>query len=352
VKPTATPSQIPPLVFNQIPRQTILQGEVFNTLDVNRFLADVEENVENLSWDVTSSSHITATIANGVVSASTVDPTWYGFEMIKVGACTPIGRCGSQQIGFSILDGSAYRNVQVFFVGNSGFLIVVGDKKVLIDAFFDGFPPGYTLPFYVQTALLNAEPPFDNVDVILTTHDHADHFSASMISQYMVINPDTIFVSTSQAVNKLPDHINRSVAMDPSSETSISTQANGIQIQGIYISHGKPAVGEEEIFNNGYVVTIGGIRVLHTGDISRIQDIREMGFADQHIDLAFIPHVYLTSEIYASLINDAIGTKCLFPIHYQYTQPEFDKNLIRNNYPEAIIFSREMESWFMPLGDE
>jgi L-ascorbate metabolism protein UlaG (beta-lactamase superfamily) len=351
-KPTVTPSQVLPLVINQIPRQTILQGEGFNTLNVYGFLADVEDSVEDLKWDITGSSHITATITNGVVSASAVDPAWFGFEMIKVGACTPTGRCGSQQIGFSILDGSAYRNVQVFFVGNSGFLIVVGDKKVLIDAFFDGFPPGYTLPSYVQTALMNAEPPFDNVDVILTTHDHADHFSPSMISQYMDSNQDVIFVSTSQAVSKLPDYMNRSVAMDPSSETTITTQVNGVQIHAIYISHGTPAVGEEEIYNNGYVVTIDGIKVLHTGDINRIRDIRQIGLTDQDIDLAFIPHIFLTSNIFVNLINTDLGAKYIFPIHYQYTQPEFDKNLVLTNYPKAIIFSTELESWFMPLADE
>ena len=69
---------------------------------------------------------------------------------------------------------------RVTFVGNSGFLIAVGDKKVIINAFFEGFPPGYTPPANVRDLLVKAQPPFDNVDLIPVTHAHGDHFSAAV----------------------------------------------------------------------------------------------------------------------------------------------------------------------------
>jgi hypothetical protein len=34
------------------------------------------------------------------------------------------------------------------------------------------------------------------------------------------------------------------------------------------------------------------------------------------------------------------------------TIPDFDRNLILDNYPDAVIFSIELENWIMPKADE
>jgi L-ascorbate metabolism protein UlaG (beta-lactamase superfamily) len=352
VPPKFTATPIPPLLFQPIPKQKILQDESFIAMNVYRFLPDPEFLADEMSWNVSESEKIVANISEGVVTANALDSEWYGSEMVQVEACDPTGRCGTQQITYTILDKKDYRDVSVFFLGNSGFLIVVGEQKVLIDAFFDGFPPGYTLPSYVQTALVNAEPPFDDVDMILATHEHADHFSETMIRQYMQNNPNAIFVSTTQAISHLGDLADRTIAMDPVSETPVAVEANGIQVEAIYLSHGNPGAGEEETYNNGYVITIGGIKVFHTGDINRIQDVRQYNLTNQQIDLAFIPHFFLGSNLFKDLMDKDLGAKYLFPIHYQYSVPEFDENLILDNYPDAVIFSIELENWIMPVAQE
>jgi len=95
-------------------------------------------------------------------------------------------------------------------------------------------------------------------------------------------------------------------------------------------------------------VTINGIRFFHTGDLANLQDITQYNLADQNIDLAFIQHFYLQNGVSRSVLNNGIGAKFLFPIHYQFTQPEFDTNMILSNYPDAIVFYGELGSWFMP----
>jgi L-ascorbate metabolism protein UlaG (beta-lactamase superfamily) len=266
-----------------------------------------------------------------------------------VEVCEPSGTCAAKNIIYSILDKSDFSDASVTFVGNSGFLVTVGDKKVMVDAFFEGFPPGYSLPETVQNLLMNAQPPFDNVDLILASHDHADHFSARMVRQHMQNNSKAVFVSTTQATNKLADFRDRVIALDPVAGTPVQAEANGLLVEAIYLSHGYPPNDPSEIFNNSYVVTINEIKIFHAGDITDLNDILPYNLGDRNIDFAFIPHFYLLEEAARSILWDEVGIKYLFPIHYEYTQPAINVEALKSIFPEAIVFSRELESWFMPL---
>jgi len=346
---TANPSG---LQFAVIPEQITLQNATFNSLDAYEFLLLRKASAVNMTWSVIGNEHIAATISDGVVTAIPLDPAWHGSETIQVQACESPGACATQTILYSIMDKDAYSDVQVTFVGNAGFLITAGDKKVLIDAFFTGFPPGYMLPFNVKSLLLNAKPPFDQIDLILATHDHADHFSAEMVRQSMQNNPNAIFISTTQAVSHLADFGNRVIAMDPVTGTPVNAEANGIQVEAIYLSHGTPPSGSTEIYNNGYVVTINEIKFFHTGDIAALRDVVQYNLSDQNIDLAFIMHFYLQNSASRSILDINIGAKHLFPIHYQYTTPDYNREVVLFNYPDAVVFNLELESWIMPRIDE
>lgn len=222
-------------------------------------------------------------------------------------------------------------SVSVTFVGNSGFLITVGDQKVLIDALFEGFPR------------------FADVDLILATHNHPDHFSDTLVRQYMQNNPKAIFISTTQAASQLTGFGDRVIAVDPVAGSPVNLEANGIGVAAIYLNHGYPPNDPSEVFNNGYVVTIGPVKFFHTGDLEDLQDARQYNLAEQNIDLAFIQHYFLLDENARSLIDEVVGAKYLFPIHYRYTTPPFDAEKIENYFPESIIFSAELESWSSSL---
>jgi hypothetical protein len=213
---------------------------LFNPLDVYEYLLLRRASAENMIWKAVGSEHIAASIATGVVTATSLDPAWFGSEIVQIEACEPNRACAHQEILYSIMDKTAYRNVSVTFVGNSGFLITVGDKKVLVDAFFEGFPPGYELPLAVQSLLFNAAPPFNHVDLILATHDHADHFNAEMVGQHMQNNPNAVFISTTQAASQLADFSDRVIAVDPIAGSTVNAKANGIQVESIYLGHGTP----------------------------------------------------------------------------------------------------------------
>jgi metal-dependent hydrolase (beta-lactamase superfamily II) len=279
VSATADPLR---LHFSKIPGQVTLQDVSFNPLVVYEYLLPGKVSPGDVQWKAVGSEHIAARISDGVLIATPLDPAWFGSETIQVEACESKGDCPTQEISYSVMDKAEFRDVYVNYVGNSGFLITVGDKKILIDAMFEGFPE-YELPVAVQSLLVNAEPPFDNVDLILATHDHADHFSAEMVRQHMQRNLNAVFISTTQAASQLADFGDRIIAMDPVEGTPIYTETKDIQVEAIYLSHGTPPSGQVEIYNNAYVVTINGIKVFHTGDIDGLQGIRQYNLENQKL---------------------------------------------------------------------
>lgn len=160
-----------------------------------------------------------------------------------------------------------FDGTRVTYVGNSGFLITVGDKKVLIDALFSGISGVYKLPVNAQGLLVHASPPFDDIDLIFATHNHPDHFSASMVQTHMQNNPKAVFISTSQVTNQIKGFNDRVITLGASAGNPVQKVINRFQVEAIYLSHGNGATGETEVMNQGYVINIDGVTVFHTGDI-------------------------------------------------------------------------------------
>jgi L-ascorbate metabolism protein UlaG (beta-lactamase superfamily) len=260
---------------------------------------------------------------------------------------SPLMACGQSGTAPATAPDAAVAQPRVTFVGNSGFLITAGGRKVLIDSLFSGFLSGAPQADTAKTQFLAALPPFDGVDLILATHNHPDHFSASLVRQYMQNNPKAIFMSTTQATSQLTGLGDRVIAVDPSSGSPVTVEANGIGVEAIYLNHGSSG-DASEVFNNGYVVTLGALKLFHTGDVYNLDDARPYNLAELKIDLAFIQHYFFLDDGAKAFMDEVVGGQYLFPIHYQLTTPAFDADTIRHYLPDAIIFSAPMDSWTRP----
>lgn len=239
--------------------------------------------------------------------------------------------------------------VDVTYVGNAGFLINIGDKKILIDALFKGFEGQYNLPQHIQEKLTLAQAPFDNVDLILVTHAHGDHISPDMVKQHLQNNPKAIFASTQQLVDLLNDSTGGYIGFNPTIEKSESKVISDISVEAFYFPHGTDA----KIINIGFLISINGITIFQTGDADfdqfTFEEFRSLQLPERKIDLAFIQHYYLLGDsLNTKFVKEAIGGKYIFPIHYHFTTPPFDATKIRQNYPNAIIFKEELQIWKMP----
>jgi L-ascorbate metabolism protein UlaG (beta-lactamase superfamily) len=243
--------------------------------------------------------------------------------------------------------------VRVTFVGNAGFLITVNNKKILIDALFSGYPGDYILPREIQDKLAFGRPPFDGIDLILATHSHGDHFDQGLMRRFLRYNPAAVFASTPQITALLHDLPGRVITFRPTKNKTVHKDIQGVHVEAVYLSHGAPATGKTEILNFGYLVTINGIKLFHTGDIDISQfsfaEFRALHLPERKIDLAFIQHFYLTdAPAERKFIQEGIAALYIFPMHYHYTVPPMSPAAVLKNYPAAILFDAELQSWVMP----
>lgn len=242
------------------------------------------------------------------------------------------------------------KTTEVTYVGNSGYMIEIGDKKILIDAIFKGYPGSYELPQEIQDKLTNAQGPFDDVDFIIVTHAHSDHIEPEMVTEHLKNNPKAVFISTKQLTDHVKDTSLIVIGFNPSKDSSDKKVINGISIEAFLLPHGP----DSRIINNGFLVSVDGTSFFHTGDVDfdqfTFEEFLSMQLPEKKIDLSFIQHFYLTSDSTSKqFVRKGIGGKYIIPIHYHFTTPAFDSSLIRDNYPKAIIFKEELDSWHMPI---
>jgi len=240
----------------------------------------------------------------------------------------------------------------VTYVGNSGFLLRAGGKAILIDALFDGFPGGYTIPASVREPLLARLPPFDGIDLILATHDHGDHFSAAAVRRALESNPRAVFVGPAAAVAALTGLGDRARALEVAEGQRGTLEVNGIRIDAMRLSHGTPPPGRPDIVNLAYLVTAGGVKFFHTGDIDvnviPISYLQGLGVPDDHVDVAFVPHFLLGLPFPLPFVTEGIRPRFVVASHLQYTGTPLDEDQIRRNFPTAVLLRTEGERWVIP----
>jgi glyoxylase-like metal-dependent hydrolase (beta-lactamase superfamily II) len=98
--------------------------------------------------------------------------------------------------------------IEITYLANEGVMITTGSNKVLIDALFDNPNPNYRAPSEEMLAgMQSGRAPFDDVDLVLVTHNHPDHFSPSFAARFMENNPNTLLIAAKDAVTSMKDNI-------------------------------------------------------------------------------------------------------------------------------------------------
>jgi L-ascorbate metabolism protein UlaG (beta-lactamase superfamily) len=125
---------------------------------------------------------------------------------------------------------------------------------------------------------------------------------------------------------------------------SARIETDGITVDAIYLSHGIPG-----LLNLGFIITIGDVHILHTGDIDletvALPDLEPYELPRRQIDLAFVPADSFTDEATYPLLQEGIGARYLTPMHFygRLSLPASFASL----FPQHFIFSEAYESWML-----
>ena len=169
-------------------------------------------------------------------------------------------------------------------LGHSGFVLMAGDKTVVID------------PFQIETC----EP----ADIILITHSHYDHCSVPDIDK--IKKASTVFVTEPSAAENLTGDV-RTLA-----------PGENIQIDDLLIE-AVPAYNTDKSFhpreNNwlGFIITVDGKKIYHAGDTDLIPEMESIS-----ADIALLPvsGTYVMTSDEAVAAAKKIKPAIAIPMHY------------------------------------
>lgn len=233
------------------------------------------------------------------------------------------------------------------YVANMGLLVSDSEKSVLIDALFRRGEPAYDGVDDATRELMEvAKPPFDKVKIALATHFHKDHFDPKAVSRFMRNNASARFVSTVASVGKLvsgavefDSYRDRVRSIEPDEGSSIEFAHGGVSVDVLRLSHGGALF--TDVVNIGFIVHIGGKRILHVGDgVLDPTTVSAVEAAAVDVDVLCVPYGWLLDYDGQTLIKQKIKPKKIIALHFATGEAESRGERVHRYFPNATIMSR------------
>jgi L-ascorbate metabolism protein UlaG (beta-lactamase superfamily) len=253
----------------------------------------------------------------------------------------------------------------VTYIANEGFLIRAGAAKVLVDGLFrdDRITfcdvPSKELLGQIEMGL----PPFDDIDVVLVTHCHVDHFNASSVLRFLKNHRECTLLCPSQVRTALQNAPADYAAVQaqvfvPLGEAEVAhdVTVGHIAIRALRLRHGPYMVKDENgkeydqhagVENVGYVVDLSGRRVLHLGDALLYQNQEIVEAVETPMDVAFLEGFDITAATLEVMSTDVKPEHVVYMhLPTQNRQKMIDAIKMRN--PAGVIPAEPLEELSFP----
>ncbi|MET1257239.1 MBL fold metallo-hydrolase [Aliikangiella maris] len=218
------------------------------------------------------------------------------------------------------------------YLANEGIIVQSGKHKILFDPFFHNNYQIYTLvPEKIKQAVMNNQPPYDNVSAIFISHAHEDHFDAKAVSVYLKKYSHVKLFAPSQAVSMLQKTANYQAIKTQITSVDLAFGdaptnyvADELNVHALRIPHaGWP--GRANVQNLLFFVALDkGVRIVHMGDADPDkQHYRpfQTFFDSIPTDTAFPPYWFGLSEEGLEIVQQIIKAQQIIGIHVPQLVP-------------------------------
>ncbi|MBK9154885.1 MAG: MBL fold metallo-hydrolase [Chloracidobacterium sp.] len=242
------------------------------------------------------------------------------------------------------------KSVEVRYIANEGVLISSRDKRVLIDGLHRKYDDAYAyLPDDEREKIEAAKPPFENIDLILVSHYHGDHFHPESVGRYLQSSPKSLLATSEQVVAEVAAKFSsyatikgRIAPVTYSFKERITRNVGGIDVEFLSVGHGTGRFAA--IQNLAHVFTLGGKKFLHVGDAEMSVPLFDHYDLDkQGIDVAFMPAWFLTNAEGRTIIREHIKPKHIIAVHVGPTEAASLEQQIKDEFPDADVFGTMLE---------
>ncbi len=242
----------------------------------------------------------------------------------------------------------AVEPVSVTYIANDGYIFSDGTHKVAVDCMFYLKYGGWHSPDKkMKEKIVNGEKPFDNIDAIIVTHAHGDHYDADMVAKYMS-KFETTLIAPPQAISRLK----KSQLFIPGKGTILAAPGDFHQSREFKVKKLKIAaqtlrhVGKNKPTQNMAVfVSFEDLTIMHAGD-AKLDDLYEAKFPKT--DIVMLSYWQGFDNEMMEKINKNIKAKVVIFKHSPYKAIGESIEKIKNNYGKVSkdysVFSRSYET--------
>lgn len=232
------------------------------------------------------------------------------------------------------------------YIANEGVLIQYQNSKILIDGLFDAENFKFDAPeSTIAKKIIAGKSPYNDIDYLLATHAHNDHFDAAMTAHFLLKNRNAHAITTRHAADSIAafegsEMIIEQVRQVPFVKNWSTYTNDGAIVKTAYVKHaGKKNVKVQQLL---FYITIGGKKILHIGDAN--QDLTRFAYLNldnEAIDIAFIPFWYLTNIYGVEAVKKYFNPKKIVAIHLPASGSPSSIAKIKQQDPSTIIFSNQ-----------
>jgi L-ascorbate metabolism protein UlaG (beta-lactamase superfamily) len=236
----------------------------------------------------------------------------------------------------------------IWWLGQAGFLVRVGGVSALLDPFL---APHEGRRFESMLEPSDAA----DIDVILCSHEHIDHFDAKSVPGLAEANPGALIVVPTPIVSMVTDlgiDAGRVVGAQPGDPIELGAirihpvpARHGVEITDAYTFGTELSDGLVRYL--GFVVEADGVRIYHAGDTILYEGMADT-LRDIGVDVALLPIngrdgyreaqglVGNLTEHEAAILASEMGADVLIPTHYEL----FPHN---RGYPARVLDTVDRE---------
>lgn len=183
----------------------------------------------------------------------------------------------------------------------------------------------------------------DNADLIISTHDHDDHFDGHTIEQ--LTDRDSMLIHTEESRDSVPKDLGHK---EISAYNKVDVHNNYLQVRGVpayntnkYREPNEPY--HPKGFCTGVLIDMDGVRFYHASDTDPIPEMEEL--ADEDIDVAFLPvgGKYTMDQEEAIDAINMFQPEKVVPIHHGFIDgssadlDKFEKDVKQKTDAEPLI---------------
>ena len=230
----------------------------------------------------------------------------------------------------------------VRLTANAGVLLCINGKKILVDALHNRYTEVFSsVPDDLLFQIAHGEGEFREIDLLVFTHDHPDHYSREWTQEFLKNHPDAHLVSP---VN---DFSGANITTLKAPEEM--HEVKGIKLECVKLIH----EGEQfrDVVNYGYKFDIGGFTITVLGDSGPENIPQVFGGAD----LALYNFPFFTILRGKKMIEE-LRPRQMIAYHLPYEEKDVNgyiratlRSIERNGYANACALWKRDQKVTIPL---